>query len=91
VSSANNAGYFKEEISGVQLKNRKGVEESFEVDEHPKETTIEILAKLKPVFKKDGLVIYKLIVEYLRNSKANFLTFKFEYKLISVLINIHNI
>lgn len=27
-----------------------------EVDEHPRDTTIETLAKLPPVFKKDGLV-----------------------------------
>lgn len=52
---ANNAGYFKAEIEPLKLKGRKG-EESFEVDEHPRETTIESLTKLKPVFKKDGLV-----------------------------------
>lgn len=37
------------------MKGRKG-EESFEVDEHPREVTIENLAKLPPVFKKEGLV-----------------------------------
>lgn len=52
---ANNAGYFKAEIEGVKLKGRKG-EEVFEVDEHPRETTAESLAKLKPVFKENGLV-----------------------------------
>lgn len=52
---ANNAGYFKQEIASVTVKGRKG-EEIFEVDEHPRETTMEILTKLKPVFKKDGLV-----------------------------------
>ncbi|KAI6171542.1 hypothetical protein M3Y97_01027900 [Aphelenchoides bicaudatus] len=52
---ANNAGYFKQEIEPLKLKTRKG-EVSFEVDEHPRETTPESLAKLPPVFKKDGLV-----------------------------------
>jgi acetyl-CoA acyltransferase 2 len=52
---ANNAGYFKAEIEPVKLKGKKG-EESFEVDEHPREATIEGLSKLPAVFKKDGLV-----------------------------------
>ncbi len=40
----------------MTLKGRKGPE-VFEVDEHPKpQTTIEGLAKLKPVFKKDGTI-----------------------------------
>uniref|UniRef100_A0A1I7S134 3-ketoacyl-CoA thiolase, mitochondrial n=1 Tax=Bursaphelenchus xylophilus TaxID=6326 RepID=A0A1I7S134_BURXY len=52
---ANNAGYFKAEIEPLKLKTRKG-EETFEVDEHPRETTAESLAKLPPVFQKDGLV-----------------------------------
>ncbi|KAI1724753.1 acetyl-CoA acetyltransferase [Ditylenchus destructor] len=52
---ANNAGYFKAEIEPMKLKSKKG-EEVFEVDEHPRETTPESLAKLQPVFKKGGLV-----------------------------------
>lgn len=52
---ANNAGYFKSEIEPIKLKGRKG-EEIFDVDEHPRETTPESIAKLPPVFKKDGLV-----------------------------------
>lgn len=40
----------------MTVKGRKGPEE-FSVDEHPKpNTTIEGLAKLPPVFKKDGTV-----------------------------------
>jgi acetyl-CoA acyltransferase 2 len=51
------AGYFKEEISPFKLKDRKGNEVSYDRDEHPKpETTLEILAKLKAAFKKDGIV-----------------------------------
>ncbi len=49
-------GRFKEQIVPVTIKTRKG-EVVFDTDEHPKpETTMESLAKLKPVFKKDGTV-----------------------------------
>jgi len=49
-------GRFKEQIVPVTIKTRKG-EVVFDTDEHPKpETTMEGLAKLKPVFKKDGTV-----------------------------------
>ena len=54
-AAANEAGHFKEEIVPVELKTRKGVI-SFEVDEHPRASTAERLAKLPPVFKKDGQV-----------------------------------
>jgi acetyl-CoA acyltransferase 2 len=38
------------------MQGRKG-EEEFSVDEHPRPaTTVEGLAKLAPVFKKDGIV-----------------------------------
>lgn len=54
--AANEAGVFKTEIAPVPIKV-KGKEVSFEVDEHPKpRSTIEGLSKLKPVFKKDGVV-----------------------------------
>jgi acetyl-CoA acyltransferase 2 len=50
------AGIFKNEISGVEIKGRKG-HELFSTDEHPRaNATIEDMAKLKPVFKEDGLV-----------------------------------
>lgn len=48
-------GYFKKEIAPYQVKTRKGVV-TFEVDEHPRETTLEKLASLKPVFKEGGTV-----------------------------------
>uniref|UniRef100_A0A0N4ZXB0 3-ketoacyl-CoA thiolase, mitochondrial n=1 Tax=Parastrongyloides trichosuri TaxID=131310 RepID=A0A0N4ZXB0_PARTI len=54
-ASAVKNGYFKNEITSVSIKGRKG-ETSFISDEHPRETTLEILSKLPPVFKKDGLV-----------------------------------
>ncbi len=50
-------GYLKEEIVPVEVPQRKGDPILFTVDEGPrKDTTIEKLAKLRPVFKKDGTV-----------------------------------
>jgi acetyl-CoA C-acetyltransferase len=50
-------GYFKDEIVPVEIPQRKGEPIVFDVDEGPrKDTTLEKLAKLKPVFKKDGTV-----------------------------------
>lgn len=50
------AGAFKEEIVPVVIKTKKG-ETVFDTDEYPKEgTTAEVLAKLRPAFKKDGTV-----------------------------------
>jgi acetyl-CoA acyltransferase 2 len=54
-AAANAAGKFAAEIVPLELKTRKGVV-SFATDEHPRATTAEALAKLAPVFKKDGLV-----------------------------------
>jgi acetyl-CoA C-acetyltransferase len=49
-------GYFKSQIVPVEIKTRKGVV-NFEVDEGVKaDSTIEGLAKLKPIFKADGAV-----------------------------------
>jgi len=49
--------YFKDEIVPVEIPQRKGEPLVFEVDEGPrKDTTLEKLAKLRPVFKKDGTV-----------------------------------
>lgn len=48
-------GRFKEEIVPVEVKTRKGTV-IVDTDEHPRETTMETLAKLKTVFKKDGVV-----------------------------------
>jgi len=50
------AGYFAEEIAPVEVKSRKGTQ-LVEHDDHPRpETTLEVLAKLKPAFAKDGFV-----------------------------------
>lgn len=48
-------GIFKDEIVPVEVRERKGFRK-FDVDEHPRETSMELLAKLPPVFKKDGSV-----------------------------------
>ncbi|WP_426959689.1 acetyl-CoA C-acetyltransferase [Muricoccus radiodurans] len=50
------AGKFKDEITPVTVKGRKG-DTVFENDEYPKpETTLEVLQKLRPAFSKDGSV-----------------------------------
>jgi acetyl-CoA C-acetyltransferase len=48
-------GKFKDEIVPVEVKTRKGPA-TFDIDEHPTETTLETLASLRPAFKKDGCV-----------------------------------
>ena len=53
--NAHENGYFDNEIVPLTLKTRKG-EVVFNVDEHPRASSLESLAKLKPVFKKDGMV-----------------------------------
>ena len=50
-----NEGWFKDEITPVEVPSRKGPM-MFDRDEHPKDTTLEALAALKPVFQKDGTV-----------------------------------
>ena len=50
------AGKWKEEIVSVEIKNDKGEMVLFEKDEHPRKTSLEKLASLKPAFTKDGTV-----------------------------------
>ena len=55
-SRAVESGYFKSQIVPIELKTRKGVEQ-FTTDEHVrKDASMENMAKLKAVFKKDGTV-----------------------------------
>ena len=49
-------GIFEEEIFAVSVPQRKGPPQDFTTDEHPRETTLEKLASLRPAFKKDGTV-----------------------------------
>ncbi|MBR4861684.1 MAG: acetyl-CoA C-acetyltransferase [Firmicutes bacterium] len=51
------AGKFKDEIVPVEIPQKKGEPIVFDTDEFPKfGTTMEKVAKLKPAFKKDGMV-----------------------------------
>ena len=55
-ASAIAEGRFKSQIVPVEMVTRKGTIR-FETDEHVKaDTTVELLAKMKPAFKKDGSV-----------------------------------
>lgn len=47
------SGRFKDEIVPVVIKSKKG-DIVFDTDEHPRRTTLEKMAGLKPAFKKDG-------------------------------------
>ena len=53
---AHEAGKFADEIVGVEIEKGKGEKINFIKDEHPRLSSIEDLAKLKPVFAKDGSV-----------------------------------
>ncbi len=48
-------GWFADEIVPVEIKTRKETI-TFDTDERPMETSLEKMAKLRPVFKKDGTV-----------------------------------
>lgn len=48
-------GYFVDQIATVEIQDRKGTQ-LFNVDEHPRATSLEQLAAMKPAFKKDGSV-----------------------------------
>ena len=49
-------GYFKEQIMPIELKTRKGTV-AFDKDEHPRaDASLEGMAKLRTVFKKDGSI-----------------------------------
>jgi acetyl-CoA C-acetyltransferase len=50
------SGRFKDEIVAVPIPQRKGDPKMFDTDEHPRETSLEKMAALKPAFKKDGTV-----------------------------------
>ncbi len=55
-AAAREAGRFDGEIVAVEVKGRKGTE-TFGVDEAPRpDTTVEVLARLKPAFRPDGSI-----------------------------------
>lgn len=49
-------GRFKEEIVPVEVPQKKGESFMFDTDEHPRETSMEKLAALRPAFLPDGTV-----------------------------------
>ena len=49
------AGYFNDQIVPVEVRVRRDTV-TFETDEHPKDTSAEALAGLRPAFQKDGTV-----------------------------------
>lgn len=56
-AAAQAAGAFREEIVPVEIPQRKGDPRLFDADESVRpDTTVEVLAKLKPAFQKDGTV-----------------------------------
>ncbi|RNF39833.1 thiolase family protein [Planococcus salinus] len=54
-ANAISKGYFESQIAPYPVKTRKGTVE-FKTDEHPRQTSLEKLASLKPVFKEGGTV-----------------------------------
>lgn len=50
------SGRFKDEIVAVEVPQRKGEPVVFDTDEHPRMSSMEALARLRPAFKKDGTV-----------------------------------
>jgi acetyl-CoA C-acetyltransferase len=50
------SGVFEEEIVPVVVPQKKGDPKVFKVDERPMDTSLERMAKLAPVFKKNGTV-----------------------------------
>ena len=50
------AGYFDNEITPVQIEQKKGDALIVSKDERPRETSLEALSKLKPIVKPDGSI-----------------------------------
>ena len=55
-AAATRSGRLAAEIVPVPIPQKKGDHIFVEVDEHPRETTIEALAKLRPIVRSDGTV-----------------------------------
>jgi 3-oxoadipyl-CoA thiolase len=54
--AARQAGHFAREIIGVSIARKKGDAVLFDTDEHPRATTLEALARLKPIVRAEGTV-----------------------------------
>jgi len=55
-AAAQKSGFFAEEIVPVEIPQRKGDPLVVTQDEHPRETTLAALARLKPIVRADGTV-----------------------------------
>ena len=55
-AAAQESGFFEEEIVPVEIPRRKGDPVVVSRDEHPRQTSLEALAKLKPIVRPDGTV-----------------------------------
>ena len=55
-AAAQKSGFFDTEITPVTIAQKKGDALVVSKDEHPRETTLEALAKLRPVVRADGTV-----------------------------------
>jgi 3-oxoadipyl-CoA thiolase len=55
-AAAQASGRLAVEIIGVEVQRRKGDPLTVDQDEHPRATSLEALAKLKPIVRKDGTV-----------------------------------
>ncbi len=53
---AQQSGFFKSEITPVSIPQKKGDPLVVSQDEHPRATTLDVLAKLKPIVKPEGTV-----------------------------------
>ena len=54
--AAQKSGFFDAEITPVSIAQKKGDPIVVAKDEHPRETSLEVLAKLKPIVRPDGTV-----------------------------------
>jgi 3-oxoadipyl-CoA thiolase len=54
--AAQQAGHFAREITAVSIAQKKGDALIVDQDEHPRATSLEVLAKLKPIVRPDGTV-----------------------------------
>lgn len=55
-AAAQKAGIFAEEIVPVTIPQRKGDPRVVDTDEHPRETSLEALARLRPIVRADGTI-----------------------------------
>ncbi|OWT53457.1 3-oxoadipyl-CoA thiolase [Candidimonas nitroreducens] len=55
-AAAQKAGVFRDEIIPVEIPQKKGDPLVVDTDEHPRETSLEALARLKPIVRPDGTI-----------------------------------